>query len=238
MFYTCLIVDDEPIAAEIIEGYVRRLDHFTVAGVYHNAIQAFQHLQRATVDLLFLDIQMPRLSGLELLRALPRPPAVILTTAYRDFALEGFELDVIDYLLKPVAFERFLQAVAKFHARRASAADRQSLPPDPAQPAQPAHLFVRADRRMVRINLDDILYLESAGDYVKIVTPAETVLTKEPLTHFEERLPSGQFLRIHRSFVVNRSHIAAFSAHEAVVGGMEIPVGRKYKEWFLREMGR
>ncbi len=224
----CFIVDDEPIAIEILQNYVQRLEGFQVQATYTNPVKAFEALQRTEVDLMFLDIQMPELTGLELLQSLRRRPEVILTTAYREFALEGFELDVADYLLKPVSFDRFLKAIDKFHARRISApADHLKILS--ASPEELPHLFVRADRKNVKVYLHDILYLESLKDYVRIVTGQGKIMTKETITHFEKMLPPDQFLRVHRSFIVAKSKITALSADGLEIGKMAIPVGRLYK---------
>lgn len=240
MIIRCFLVDDEPIALDILTTYLQRLDGFVVAGAFTNPVQAFAALQTQEVDLLFLDIQMPELTGLELLQSLHHPPAVILTTAYREYALEGFNFNVLDYLLKPIPFDRFLKAIAKYQAGRREPGqpllltEKQRLhplpsPPSAEQPAEPAHIFVRADRRNIRILLDDIFYLESLKDYVRIVTRQGKWLTKETLTHFEEILPQEHFLRVHRSFMVARNKITAHSNEGLEIGSALVPVGRLYK---------
>ena len=228
MTYTCYIIDDEPIAIEIIESYLQRLDDFVVAGTFTNPVKAFEALQQRRVDLIFLDIQMPGLTGLEFLQSLRDKPEVILTTAYREFALEGFELDVADYLLKPVSFDRFLKAIGKFHTRirRAEVAE---TPVVQAFDNEAPHLFVRADRKNVKVLLDDILYVESLKDYVRIATPQGKITTKDTITHFEEVLPADRFLRVHRSFIVARDKITAHSNDGLDIGKTPIPVGRMYK---------
>lgn len=228
MNHPCFIVDDEPIAIEIIESYLLRLEGFSVAGTFTNPVKAFEALQHSRVDLLFLDIQMPGLTGLEFLQSLRHKPEVILTTAYREFALEGFELDVADYLLKPVSFDRFLKAIGKFHTRVQPATP---LAPAkvPASGNESPHLFVRADRKNVKVLLDDILFVESLKDYVRIATPQGKITTKETITHFEECLPPGRFLRVHRSFIVAKDKIGALAADGLEIGKTIIPVGRLYK---------
>lgn len=223
--FECYIVDDEPIAIEILAAYIQRLDGFSVKGAFTNPVKAFEALQQSPADLLFLDIQMPELTGLELLRSLRRRPEVILTTAYREFALDGFELDAVDYLLKPVAFDRFLKAIDKFLARNG----KKTPEAHPPAPEEQPHLFVRADRKNVKIYLHDILYLESLKDYVRIVTSSGKVLTKDTMTHFEETLPPERFLRVHRSFLVAKDKISAFSADGLEIGKITVPVGRLYK---------
>lgn len=235
MTVQCFLVDDEPIALDILESYLGRLEGFAVAGKFTNPVQAFEALHRAPVDLLFLDIQMPGLSGLEFLQSLRRRPEVILTTAYREFALEGFDLDVTDYLLKPVSFERFLKAIGKFHARlqkhAAAVAPKIAVRADEAP-----HLFVRADRKNVKILLHDILYLESLKDYVRIVTAQGQIVTKQSITNFEEILPAGRFLRVHRSFIVAKDKITAWSADGLEIGKTPVPVGRQFKQLVEREL--
>lgn len=226
--FQCFIVDDEPIAIDILNTYLNRLEGFAVKASFTNPIQAFEALQHARIDLLFLDIQMPELTGLDLLKSLHQRPEVILTTAYRKFALDGYELDVVDYLLKPVSFERFLKAVDKFHARvgKASAGGVATT----VGPDESLSIFVRADRKNIKIPLSDILYLESLKDYVRIVTAGGKILTKQTLTHFEEHLPADRFLRTHRSFLVARDKVTALSAHGMEIGKQLIPVGRQYKQ--------
>jgi len=224
----CFIVDDEPIAIGIIETYLQRLDGFRVEGTYTNPIKAFEALQHARVDLLFLDISMPELTGIELLSTLRNRPEVVFTTAYRDFAPEGFELDAVDYLLKPISFERFLKAIDKFYVR----ASRNRPEPSPVVSdanAGSGYMFVRADRKNIRVNISDILYLESLRDYVRIVTADDKIITKETIAHFENLLPAANFLRVHRSYIVARDKITALSADGLEVGKHLIPVGRMYK---------
>lgn len=224
--FRCFIVDDEPIAVGIIETYLQRLEGFRVEGTFTNPIKAFEALQQTRVDLLFLDIQMPELTGLELLSTLRHRPEVVFTTAYRDFAPEGFDLDAVDYLLKPVSFERFLKAIDKFRARMPQGRPEPTLQ---VTEAGGGHLFVRADRKNIRVNIADILYLESLRDYVRIVTTAGKITTKETIAHFENALPAGQFLRIHRSYIVAKDKITALSADGLEIGKHLIPVGRMYK---------
>ena len=223
-----MLVDDEPIAMDILQTYLQRLDNLTVSGQFTNPIKSFEALQKNPVDLLFLDIQMPELTGLELLQSLRYKPAVILTTAYREFALDGFEYDVLDYLLKPISFDRFLKAIDKFYSRVIPAHLPKKQQTGQSEEA-PAHFFVRADRKNVKILLEDILYLESLKDYVKIVTTQGAVLTKETISHFDETLPPGQFLRTHRSFIVATDKVTALSTDGLEVRSQTIPVGRMYK---------
>ncbi|MBK6930857.1 MAG: response regulator transcription factor [Saprospirales bacterium] len=226
--YDCYIVDDEPIAIDILCAYVERLEGFRIVGTFTNPIKAFEAIHRNPAHLVFLDIQMPELTGLDLLRSLRRRPQVILTTAYREFALEGFDFDVTDYLLKPIAFERFLQAIDKFHLRAALPGPDHTLIAA-GSTDDPPYFFVRADRKSVKVYLQDILYLESLKDYVRIVTTQGKILTKETISHFEQFLPSDAFIRAHRSFIVSKDKISAISVDGLEIGQQTIPVGRMYK---------
>ena len=224
----CIIVDDEPIAAKVIESYVEKLESFKISGIFNNAIQAFEYLQMHHVDLVFLDIQMPKVTGLEFLRSLKNPPKVILVTAYREFAYEGFELDVIDYLLKPVSFERFLKAIDKFNEiNKAATIQKDSPAPQPS--LEEECIWVRADRKNVKLALSEITYIEGLKDYVKIYTEKDRVICKMPLKKIESMLPGDRFLRVHRSFVIPLSKITAFNNEGIEIGTVQIPIGKMYK---------
>lgn len=230
MAYHCYLIDDEPIAIDVIRAHLERLDQLEIAGTFQDPVKAFQAIRQEPVDLLFLDIEMPDLNGLELIRSLPDPPDVILTTAHREFALEGFELDVVDYLLKPIPFDRFLQAVGKF-------LDKHRIPTASTSTVAD-HLFVRADRKSVRIDFNRILFVEGVKDYVKIVLDSRKILTKESIGKMAERLPADQFLRIHRSFIVNCNKITAYTATEVEIERRVLPIGRVFRKEFLEKMER
>lgn len=226
----CLIIDDEPIARRVIKSHLAKMENFCVEGECSNALEGFSLLQTTAPDLVFLDIQMPQLSGLDLLRSLHRKPGVIIVSAHRDYALEGFELDVVDYLLKPVSFERFLKALDKFRQRQ----DKAHSPVLPvAEPDQ--HLYIRADRKTVKLELATILYIESMSDYLKIHTPGHTYLTKEKISVIEQKLPR-QFIRIHRSFIINYHHLKAFTPELAEVGGQQLPISRSMRQQVLETL--
>ena len=224
----CLIIDDEPIARRVIKSHLENVAGFTVVGECGNALEGFQLLQTLQPQLLFLDIQMPRLNGLDLLRSLQQKPKVIIVSAHREYALEGFELDVVDYLLKPVPLERFLKALDKFRQNQ----DRLVTLKNPQDNPQPNHLYIRADRKTVRLDLNDILYIESMSDYLKIHTPQQLYLTKEKISAIEEKLPTG-FLRIHRSFIINTHHLQAYTPEIAEVAGQELPISRSLRQQVL-----
>ncbi|MEO9801821.1 MAG: LytTR family DNA-binding domain-containing protein [Reichenbachiella sp.] len=221
----CLIVDDEPLASNVLEKYITKLDHLRLVGKAENAVEAFNLLNTHNIDLMFLDIKMPQITGIDFLKSLPNPPMVIFTTAYRDFALDGFEMSALDYLLKPISFERFLKAVSK-------------IPNPPVHKQAPteistsdrAYIFVREDKRMKKVFLDDILFIESIKDYVKIITKEGSILTYLKMSYLEEQLPNRLFLRVHKSFIINIHSIQTYSASEIEIDGVIIPIGRHYKQ--------
>jgi DNA-binding LytR/AlgR family response regulator len=224
--FRCLLVDDEPPALEILRTYIAATPALTIAGECHHALAAFQFIQAQPVDLLFLDIQMPRLLGTEFLKALPSPPKVIFTTAYRDYAVDGFELGAVDYLLKPYSLERFLRAVHKvldLQPKNLPATEKEIL-----HATGEKFLYVRSDRKMVKVMVDEILYIESLKDYLRIVT-SKQVITKQTITAIEETLPEGEFMRIHRSFIVAVNKIDSFHQNAVFIGKTELPVGPLYR---------
>jgi DNA-binding LytR/AlgR family response regulator len=233
----CLLVDDEPPALDVLETYVRAVPTLTLAGRCENALQAFHILQQQAVDVLLLDIHMPQLLGTDFLRSLRQPPPVILTTAYPQYALEGFELDVVDYLLKPIAFDRFLRAIGKVAGRPALGYTAPATPLPPLELPE-AFIYVRTDRRAVKVVLRDIQYVESQKDYVCIVTNIDKpLLVKQSLSSLAELLPADQFVRIHRSFIVGLRHVKAYTAQHVEVAGQELPVGGLYQKDTQRSLG-
>lgn len=227
----CLVVDDEPPAREIIGRYIANMPMLQLTGECGNALQALSFLQQHTVDLVFLDIRMPQLNGNELLKILKQQPKVIFTTAHPEYALEGYELDVVDYLLKPIQFDRFVKAVHK-----ATQAPSLPEPAVEALPRQQAFVYFRADRKMIKVMLDDILFIESMKDYVKVHTSTGLVVTKQSISSVEEMLPEGLFLRVHRSFIVALSKVRSFSSELLEVGKTEIPIGKLYRNEALKRM--
>ena len=224
----CIVADDETLARDVIKSHISKLDRLDVVAVCTNGLEVYTAIKRHKAELLFLDIQMPELTGIELLRTIKDPPSVIITTAYPEFALEGYELNVIDYLLKPIAFERFLKAVDKYESRINHGHTNNQLSQFENLTHAEAFIYVKSDKRMVKIMLRDILYLEGLKDYVKIHTADSRVITYETLTYFEEKLPSGHFMRIHRSYIVSLDQISAFSASELSIGSTTIAIGRTY----------
>lgn len=233
-----MIVDDEPLALDVLETFIGRLDNLELVCRCHNAVEAYNCLQSEHIDLMFLDIQMPKLTGIDFLKSLAQPPRVIFTTAYRDYAVEGFELNVVDYLLKPIAFERFLRAVSKVTVAEQPASLAPAALPQAVQPAatpdyREAFIYLKADKKMVKVMLADILYIESLKDYIRVKTETKEITSYQKISFLEEKLPTDKFLRIHRSFIVALDKIQAFSASTVEVGKSEIPIGRFYKNEVL-----
>jgi DNA-binding LytR/AlgR family response regulator len=223
MIWKCLIVDDEPPAIKIIETYIGLAEGLQLAGSCQNAFEAIRLLKTETIDLLFLDIQMPKLLGTSFLKTLSHPPKVIFTTAYKEYATDAFDLDAVDYLLKPISLERFLKAINKLN-------NRDALPLEKAtNQEQKGFLYFRAQRKMIKVFLDDILYVESVKDYIRIYRQGDKpLLVKQGMTTLEAMLPLSSFVRIHRSFIVSINKITAFTAQDVEIGQIELPVGRLY----------
>jgi DNA-binding LytR/AlgR family response regulator len=222
-----MIVDDEPPAVEVLKTYVTSVSSLKLLTVCKNAIEASNFLQSNKVDLMFLDIQMPHLLGTDLVRTLKHPPNIIFTTAYRKFALDGFELDAVDYLLKPISFDRFLKAVNKVMHSRSNASVSQPVPIQPATP--PQFINLRVDRKNLKVYLDDILFFESLKDYVKVVTRSKNIVTKQSISSLEEMLPANAFIRIHRSYIVSVDKIVSFTSNVIEIQKHELPISRMYR---------
>ncbi|HLY71800.1 MAG TPA: LytTR family DNA-binding domain-containing protein [Puia sp.] len=225
----CLAVDDEPLAISVLKKYIDSVDGLKFIGGCANAVEALQILQENRVNLLFLDIQMPKIMGTDFIRTLKNPPKVIFTTAYRKYAVEGFELDAVDYLLKPISFERFLKAVNKVLQTEIQSPDSAYHSADTLAESSGNCLYVRANRKMVKILLNDILYIEGLNDYIKIIASAKTIVTKHLLSSLEETLPKDAFIRIHRSFIIAVNKIDSYDADTIQIGEKELPIGRLFK---------
>jgi DNA-binding LytR/AlgR family response regulator len=222
---SCMVVEDEPLAAKIITDYIKQVPFLELKASFKDAIYATEYLQKESIDLVFLDIHLPKLKGMAFLKTLVNPPAIIITTAYHQYAVEGFELNVTDYLLKPIEFERFLTAVNKVVKQT----EKDSSETKPAEPAK-NHFYITVNRKNVKVLFDDILYVESLREYIKLVTKKGTHVTKMSTHEVEAILPPSQFQRIHRSFIVSLSKIDSFSSEEVEIGNISIPVGRLYKD--------
>jgi DNA-binding LytR/AlgR family response regulator len=222
----CLVIDDEPLARRLIETHIEKLPLFSTVKYCKDAIEGIKILRQESFDLLLLDVQMPELNGIDFLKSLSNPPKVILITAFRDFAIEAFDLNVIDYLVKPVSFERFVKAINKYLERSAITTINQ---PEEV-------LLVRSERKMLRISVSDIFYIESLKDYVKIITRDKSIITKETISSLEERLLANSFLRIHRSYLVSIPKVEAFNHELVEINGMQLPYGRSHKDHALERL--
>lgn len=233
----CLIVDDEPMARDVIRKYIENVPSLCIAGEFANAIDATLFLQGDTVDMIFLDIRMPQLSGTDFVRSLHQVPKIIFTTAHKEFAHEGFELDVVDYLLKPIRFDRFLRAVNKAFPQRHQETEINGLVNGHDKKFASPFIYVRVDRKMVKILLDDIVYIESDKDYVKVFTTHSTIITRQTISSVEAMLSENKFFRIHRSFIVSLDKIKSFSNEIVEIGNKELPIGKLYRNSFLKLQG-
>lgn len=229
--YNCLIVEDEPLAAEVLQDYVKQVPYLRLVGTCTDALYALDLLQKEKVDLLFLDIHLPRLKGLDFLRSLSHPPKVIVTTAYHEYAVQGYELNVLDYLLKPIEFSRFVAAVSKIKGDIVAHTSSGETPPRKS-------IAIQTEKRKVIIPLDEIVYVESMKEYIRIHTAAKAYITKYGIGKIEEELAGSRFLRVHRSFLVALDKIHAYDATELEIGGKLIPIGRNYKDSVLEILAR
>jgi DNA-binding LytR/AlgR family response regulator len=225
----CLVIDDEPPARDILKKYIAGVDLLQLAGECSNAVETLSFLQSNSVDLLFLDIKMPHILGTSFLRTLKNPPKVIFTTAFRKYAVEGFDLNAVDFLLKPISFERFLQAVNKvmqlnIHAEGKTNSFNETLP-DQSHP----FLYFRADRKMVKVFLEDILFIESLKDYIKVVTTNKVIVSKQSISSLDEMLPKDAFVRVHRSYIIAVNKIDSYNTDLIEIGKKEIPIGRLFR---------
>lgn len=227
----CMIVEDEPLAAEILEDYIQQLPFLELTIKCTDAVYAIEVLQKEQIDVIFLDIHLPKLKGLDFLRTIKNRPQVIITTAYRDYALDGYELDVTDYLLKPISFNRFVMAVNKLDKLRDAPAlyniDTKKMD---------EYMLVNINKKHVKILYDKIVYIESKKDYINIITDDAEYLTRMQISEVEDILDKAKFLRVHRSFIVARKKVKAFSAMQLEICDRAIPIGRSYKEVVLPQL--
>lgn len=224
----CLIVDDEPLSQELITDYVNACPELILTGVCKDALEAGEFLKNGKVDLLFLDINMPRLSGIGFVKSLKEPPLFVIITAYPEYAIEGFEIDAVDYLLKPVPFERFRIAVNRVLER---------LSPKTEKGLSPEHIMVRADKKNYRIGFDEILFLEAQGDYVKFVTAEKSLMVHGKLKDFLTQLPNNSFEQIHKSYVISLSKVIYVEGNLVKIGTNKIPVSVNFKEQLFKKLG-
>jgi DNA-binding LytR/AlgR family response regulator len=231
--YKCIIIEDEPLSAEILTDYIKEIAWLELNKVCSDAIYAMDVLRNEKIDLIFLDIHLPKIKGFEFLASLTNPPSVIITSAYKEYALQAFDENVIDYLVKPIRFNRFLKAVNKV-----SQPKQKNVIPSSADVFSPRRpfLFFNVAKKRVKVYLDEIFYIESIRDYIRIVTKCGAIVTKFKLSDIEELLTSNNFLRIHRSFIVSKDKIKALTATEVEIEGKEIPIGRSYRELVIRAL--
>ncbi len=233
MKYKCLIVDDEPLALDVLESYIHKVPNLQLAARCSNAIEALTQLRKHDISILFLDIQMPEITGLEFLKSLKNPPCVIFTTAYSEYAMDGFNLDAVDYLLKPISFDRFLKATNKAIAQLSPVKAKKETPSSNHE-NESDFIFVKSDKKIVKIGLDEILYIEGLKDYVMIFTPAGRIITLQTMKNLEEKLPADKFIRVHRSFIISLDRVKSISNNSVDVSGKQIPIGKLYRDAFMK----
>ena len=229
----CLIIDDEPLAQRVIEKYAENVPYLEIVRKCNNALEAIEILHQEEIHLLFLDINMPRLSGMDFLKALKNRPLVIITTAYAEYAIQGYEMDVVDYLMKPFAFDRFLKAVQKaadfLRTREPSHGESQEI-----ENPEERFIFIKSSKKTYKVNLSEILYIEALGDYVKIYTDGRMIVSYQSLKNLESLLPAKSFPRIHKSFIIALSRIDMIEGNQVKIRERMIPVGTNFKAEFER----
>lgn len=219
----CLLIDDENLAIEIIEEHLKQFDNFEIVGTFNNPLKAYPLLEQNKIDVIFLDINMPEMSGFEFIENLNNKPLIVITTAYREYAVKSFEWNVLDYLVKPIPFNRFLKTINKiYHEMHLSGSSSESLIQN-----EP-HIFLKVNKKLVKINLNDILYIESLKDYIKVITKLGDYVVHKSLTAITEELPQSNFIRIHRSYTISINKIVAIEGNNIEIANRKIPIGRNY----------
>jgi DNA-binding LytR/AlgR family response regulator len=226
----CIVVDDEPLARELLASYIDQLPNLNCVAVCQSALQAFSVLHEQQVDLMFLDIQMPGITGLNFLRSIKNPPKVIFTTAYMDYAVDAFELEAVDYLLKPITFERFIKAVQKVSQKNLDHADAA------AKNNENPYIFLKVNKRLVKIDHADIIYAEGLGDYIKVYTNTQTYTTYMTMSKLDALLPAYKFARIHRSTIINLDHIQYVEGNFVRINNNDLPIGLTYKDALAQKL--
>jgi DNA-binding LytR/AlgR family response regulator len=229
MMLKCVVVDDEALAREVLEGYLGRFDFTGSVHQFGNAREALLYLDNHEADVLFLDIEMPGMNGIDFLKTLPHPPITVFTTAYRDYAFEGFELGVIDFLLKPISYPRFIQAIEKIRDFLALKEQNANLENGPAE-TRPESIFVKSGIQRIKLNFDDVIYIQGLKDYAIIYTTTSKIVIKGSIKAMHEIFPQSQFMRVHKSFIAAVSRISRIERNRLIVNGNQIPIGRNYKE--------
>lgn len=226
----CIIIEDQPPAQRILKKYIGEVNTLTLHATFSNAIQALEFLKTNTIELIFLDIHLPKISGIDFLKTMSNPPHIILTTAFPDYALESYELSVVDYLLKPFSFQRFIKAIGKIPEKINSQTQETKL-------QFPASLFIKSGYEHIKIIVQDILYIKSDGDYTELFLPKKKYLSSEPLRYWEEHLDKNQFVRIQKSFIINTLKIEKVVGNQVyLLGDIQVPIGRAYKEDFIKKI--
>jgi DNA-binding LytR/AlgR family response regulator len=238
MDINCLIVDDDIISIEVIKSYIEGLKDFKLIDVCYDAISAFDIVQEKEIDLIFLDIEMPKLSGIEFIKNLrtKREIKFIIITGTKDYAVESYELEVLDYILKPLHFERFFKALNKYYSLISKSINHVKFTPDILTSDTNPFIYVKENKKIIKLYLKDILFVESIKNYIRIVATYKSVITKQSITYFEEVLPIESFIRIHRSYIVSIAKIEAFTAVEIEIGNKELPIGRSYKKSVFKSL--
>ncbi len=219
----CLIIDDEPSSQNVLKSFINKIDYLVLLHVCNNALEALEYLKNHSVDLLFLDINMPQLSGISFYKSLQNPPKVIFTTAYSEYAIEGFEVEATDYLLKPFSFERFVKAVSKIKA----------LNDDKTN-----HIIIKSEKKLHQVKIDDIYFIEGLGDYIKVHLKNNFLVTYKSLKKMNELLPKSVFIQVHKSFIINKNKLDYIEGNLAIVNTNNIPLGQKFKSNFFNNIKR
>ncbi|MRT94255.1 LytTR family DNA-binding domain-containing protein [Ancylomarina sp. 16SWW S1-10-2] len=229
----CIIVDDEIHARKVLEKYIKDIPHLELIKSCKNALEAMDVLRNQQIDAMFLDINMPKISGLNFLESLQHPPAVVITTAYREYALDAYDLDVIDYLHKPIPFPRFVKAISKIEEKlQAHSTPSVSSTVQPME-SIPEFIFIKADKKTIKLNFKDIKYIEGLGDYIKIHTKTKSIVSKITVKRMEELLPENKFPRVHKSFIVALDMIDSIEGNQIEIGDCKIPIGQMYRNAFM-----
>lgn len=231
----CIAIDDENMALKVLETYIAKVPFLELAGIFTDAIKALEFLHGTSVDILFVDINMPDISGIQLVRSLPLRPNIIVTSAYPEYAAESYEFDAVDYLLKPIEFERFLKAVNKARLKQQPTQSTLPLPPITTENNETS-IIVKSGTALRRIKTDDILYIEATGNYVSIVLERETVMSLQTMSQMMELLPPQKFIRVHKSYIVPLRRISTINRSSVLIGSREIPLGSTYREAFLQRL--
>lgn len=233
----CIIVDDEPLAIDVIADYVSKVSFLNLKKKCKNAIEAYEIIQTEPIDLIFLDVKMPKITGVQFAKSLETKPMIIFTTAYTNYAVEGFDLSAVDYLVKPIPYERFLKAVNKAYSQfnqRKNSSEQTVIVPN--QDTTNDYIFVKSDYKNIKVKFDNILYLEGLKDYIKIYTKDSTILTLNSLKKMSLKLPSKNFIRIHRSYIVSIDKIVSIQRSRIIIGKQWIPIGEHYKNDFFKKL--